>query len=596
MTLRTCCRQLWHDDNHLTSVIFLFFTPPLLFLLTEWFYQPFGLIAGGPWSSFINILLIALVLTFFWLATKRLHLAVIITSLICLALALTNYYLLRFRATPLLPWDLFSARTALGVATSYDYRLDGAHSCLLFLIAVWMGAACRCRWQHHCSSTKKLAVLWSCWLLAAGAMLAILYNDTLLEKMYFERNLYNLTNTVAHDGLLASQLINLRQLFLRPPPGYSPQKAREILAQDAAPTATPATRPHLIAIMDEAFSDLGVYGDLGSTTDPLPHLHALQEASSSARTGLLHVGVLGGNTANTEWEFLTGGSLAFLPPGAVPYLQFSQKTAPSLPRHLRSLGYQTTAIHPYLAAGWRREKVYQKLGFQEFLAEPDFSGAARVHGFVSDEAAFDKIIEVFEAKNPGTPQFIWEVTMQNHSGYTDCAASLSHQVYSTLTTDSGVDCYLSLMAETDSALGRLLDYFSQVEEPVVIAFFGDHQPGNQILAPLRGALANQSPAVTTPDINYLTPYLIWTNFPSPARHQADTSSNYLGIDFLRAAGLPLSRHQELVAAARKDFPVLTSQVAISADAQVCRPAGVQAGASHALDDYRLVQYWWLAGK
>ena len=56
---------------------------------------------------------------------------------------------------------------------------------------------------------------------------------------------------------------------------------------------------------------------------------------------------LEGNTANSEFEFLTGDSLAFLPAGSVAYQQFVKDETPTLVEQLKLQGYQTAAIHPY---------------------------------------------------------------------------------------------------------------------------------------------------------------------------------------------------------------------------------------------------------
>jgi len=589
MKLTRYCRLAWHDHYHVTSIIFLFFSPLVLFVLTEWFDQPFGLLASGPSSSLVNITLIALLLVALWLLTGRLRVSLLALAAMCFLLTLTNHYLLRFRGTPLLPWDVYSWRTAANVAGGYDYRLDTAHCLMVVLFGLYALGAWRCTWCcTHWSWRRRLGCLAATLAVLAG-FTSLLWQPRFLQQLYFVNNLFQLPETVAHDGLLASQLIHARQLFHSPPPHYSPEKAQTVLAHYAAPEATPTARPHLIAIMNETFADLSVYGDLQLTADPLPHLHALQAASHSAQTGWLHVSVKGGTTANSEWEFLTTGSTAFLPSGSVPYLQFSQARAPALPHYLRQLGYQTTSIHPYYPSGWKRNAVYPLLGFQTSLFADNFTTPHMVHGFISDEAAYDKIIEVFEAKNPNKPQFIWEVTMQNHSGYVDCAASMPQPIHAGVVTNSSLDCYLSLLAESDRQLDRLLDYFARVGEPVVIAFFGDHQPSDDITRPIRAALA-QSSSFPLPDIDYVTPYLIWTNFPTPAR-SGDTSANYLSLHFLQAAGLPLSPHQRLAAAAEQAYPLLTSQLAVGADGVVSTPDQ----ASDALADYRLVQYWWLAG-
>lgn len=99
----------------------------------------------------------------------------------------------------------------------------------------------------------------------------------------------------------------------------------------------------------------------------MPYLHSLQNGAENTVTGYLNVSVCGGNTANTEFEFLTGNSMAFLPQGSIPYQQYITKELPALPAYLASLGYETVATHPYYADGWDRDKVYPLLGFSESI-------------------------------------------------------------------------------------------------------------------------------------------------------------------------------------------------------------------------------------
>ena len=98
--------------------------------------------------------------------------------------------------------------------------------------------------------------------------------------------------------------------------------------------------------MNEAFADLSYVADFETSEDYMPNIHSLKENTVK---GNLFVSVKGGNTANTEFEFLTGDSCAFLPSGSVAYQQFLHKETPSLASHLKNMGYATTAIHPYYA-------------------------------------------------------------------------------------------------------------------------------------------------------------------------------------------------------------------------------------------------------
>ena len=94
--------------------------------------------------------------------------------------------------------------------------------------------------------------------------------------------------------------------------------------------------------------------------------------------GKLYVSVKGGNTANTEFEFLTGNSMGFLPAGSVPYQQYIKQEQPSLASHLGALGYVTSALHPYRAKRAGRDKVYPLLGFDNTYFQNDFENATKL--------------------------------------------------------------------------------------------------------------------------------------------------------------------------------------------------------------------------
>lgn len=61
--------------------------------------------------------------------------------------------------------------------------------------------------------------------------------------------------------------------------------------------------PNIIVIMDEAFSDLAVVGDLETNEDYMPFMHKMQQGADNAITGYAQVSVCGGNTANSSLSF-----------------------------------------------------------------------------------------------------------------------------------------------------------------------------------------------------------------------------------------------------------------------------------------------------
>ena len=77
----------------------------------------------------------------------------------------------------------------------------------------------------------------------------------------------------------------------------------------------------------------------------------------------------------------------------------------------------TAALHPYYASGWNRDQVYPDLGFEDTYFRDDFTNASTLRGYVDDRSAFEKLIELYEDKEENERLFAFEVTMQNHGGY-----------------------------------------------------------------------------------------------------------------------------------------------------------------------------------
>ena len=138
--------------------------------------------------------------------------------------------------------------------------------------------------------------------------------------------------------------------------------------------------------------------------------------------------------------------------------------------------------HPYNASGWDRDTVYPAMGFSEMYFLPDFDNAAKVRNYVSDQSDFEKIVEIYENKGDN-PLFLFNVTMQNHSSYTESFDNFDPQIE----VEGGsqtLNNYLSLLSLSDAALGELISYFEEQEEDTIIVFFGDHQTTNSVIEPI----------------------------------------------------------------------------------------------------------------
>ena len=134
------------------------------------------------------------------------------------------------------------------------------------------------------------------------------------------------------------------------------------------------------------------------------------------------------------------------------------------------------AMHPYNASGYNRNRVYPLIGVDSFVTKEEFVGAKKVRGLISDEADYDKMIELYEQQKGDKPFVMFNVTMQNHNPYTKKSSFKEPIKVTSFQADPEVEQYLSLIHESDAALQKLIAYYEKQAEQAVIVFFGDHQP------------------------------------------------------------------------------------------------------------------------
>ncbi len=515
-----------------------------------------------------------------------------IATLVPMLFGLTNYFVVSFRGSPIVPWDLLSLGTAVSVADNYTFTLSwkAAASVLMFIWMILIVSKSSVTFRNWKIRFAVAAV----WLIGLGGYVSGIQKSSVQSFFGMDTTLFTLNVLYRNNGIAAAFLGNLRFLNIEEPSGYSVKKVAEIasdLQTDAESinsehsasvstsdsdtqkntgtgTAATVTNPNIIVIMDEAFSDLSVWGDFETSEEVMPFFKQLQQ---EAVGGEVYVSVKGGNTANTEFEFLTGNSMAFLPTGSVPYQQYIKSETPSLASYLKSLGYTTTAIHPYNRSGWDRDTVYGYFGFDQFLDKDSFTDPYRLRGYISDKSAFDKIIEQYEiGKNQGS-QFIFEVTMQNHGGYSKETPDFNiyltlPEVESKTTSVVATEKYLTLINQTDRALQELVEYFEQQSEPTIIVMFGDHQPSDYITNTIQricGVTGDDT--LDSLEQGYRVPFLMWSNYGLEHQYYDGISVNYLSSILMQNANIAKTGYQEFLSNLMQSFPIINANVYQDAD-------------------------------
>ena len=272
--------------------------------------------------------------------------------------------------------------------------------------------------------------------------------------------------------------------------------------------------------------------------------------------------VFGSMTSNTEFEFLTGDSMALLPANSIAY-QFNVKPGTySMVSTLKDQGYYSVAMHPYPGENWNRVECYQNMGFDAFLDQEFYEGSEELRNYVSDEADYQKLIQVVEAKeNPEDKLFIFNVTMQNHGGYEGTYDNFEQEVWLTGEYEGKypkTDQYLSLMKRSDQAFQYLVEYFSLTDQPTMIVMFGDHQPSvEQGFLDLAYGVTQEQMTMEQYMGKYYVPFVIWANYPLPGTGPETTSLNFLGQYLLRYAGIAGTPYGDFLWQLQEELPALT---------------------------------------
>ena len=403
------------------------------------------------------------------------------------------------------------------------------------------------------------------------------------------------------NGFVLNFILSVRDSFVDVPEGYTLEAVQALEEKYADPAADPddAARPDpvleevehptIIVIMNESFSDLGVMGTLKTNTTVTPFIDSLEENTTR---GWALASVLGAKTPNSEWEFMTGNSMAFLPSGSVVYQQYIDEKPASIVTTLRNEGYTAVAMHPYYDTGWRRNTVYPKLGFDETYFLEFFDQSKILRKYITDQELYDKIIERFENRAEGEDLFIMSVTMQNHGGYKESFPDFHQAIYQLNGNFPDADQYLSLIHVSDEAVKNLITYFEGVDDPVEIVFFGDHQPSldSSIYRTINGR-GMSGLTMNQLEHFYTVPFFIWTNYDTREEFVEHTSLNFLSTMALERASIDLPPYNRFL---RDMMDVIPS---INARGYYSETAGSYthleyAGGDEAqwLKDYSILQY------
>ena len=481
-----------------------------------------------------------------------------------------NEYLVSVRGRPIHFIDFYCIKDALRVSSNYKLIFNGRLGILLGTTILIAALTCYAihKWSPHQKRNRQMRLKKACYgtaRLILSALEAFLLANN-VSQLDFREDVF-----VDNNGIFYSVFSEYINSKLQVPAGYQPGLSDQILSQYTDQQGDEAAAPdRIIVIMNESLADYALLGELDLDIDPLKNIHGL---TGSFTYGKAAVNVYGGNTCNSEYEFLTGESLMFFPPNSIPYLTYTMQQHPSVVHDLNTSGYSSTAIHPYFAQEWKRSTVYSQFEFSKFIsgelfsvnyqadqdinlffvdAEHDrLSSSAEfgsnleyLRGFITDAECYRKIMQISSVAKDADREFIFLVTVQNHGGY----ESMDDSEIMQLTDYHTLNEYIYLQTVSDQAISDFLKQLQDSDKKTVVLMFGDHQPSVDYPVIVK-ELYNK-------EINndYIVPYLFWSNYETEWDTPDFVSINYLSAVLKKNCGLPLTQFDQFRLDCMEKYP------------------------------------------
>jgi len=574
----------------LALTLFLFLLQPLPFS-----YVLRSFVQNRGFNLFLNWLPLFLLMLIFYFAGTGAASASTIVGAFAIMLSFANRNKILLRHDPLVPWDLLLSGELYGVIHSFGFWfIFGVIviSILYILIAVVAAFVVR---------SEKINWRFRVFGLVAVIALAFVINRPLYanheinNRLVVFGNVWNQVNQFNSRGFVYSFIFSYNTNRVMRPDGYD----RNLILAEIRNADTGGfdrlygeTLPHIIMIQGEAFSDIALspHFNFDGFNDPLYNWRILSEESIS---GHIVVSVIGGGTAQTEFDVLTGlNSHQF---AGVPFaFRMITREFESMATLLNRLGYTSEFMHPGFDWFYNRQNVYRHLGFSRLMFIDEFEGVPTKGGYINEHDTISRTMEMFRnhrLNSPNTPYFNFTVTIQNHGPYRDMYLIDGPVTGPTFTSDlpftdvdiNSMSNYFHGLEDADRELRRLTDYLNTLAEPVVVVYFGDHKPALHMRV-----YDLLLPEVYEPgsleDLTRLfrIPFIIWFNeaakelynvsHPIELTNQDEEllfSASFLGAYVMEILGLTnLSPFWDFNTSLRQQFPVVMETRSFTADGRI----------------------------
>ena len=558
-----------------------------------------------PKYFFLTIITLFIVLNILILLFKKIY-AVIVLEILIILISFINEFKIMYRENPFFPLDVVLFGEVRSIADGLELQLDSG---MIKAIIIFVGISIivfLIDWKFEKFLPIKKG--WSkCSIIKVGCSISVFY-IFFFSKFSVTSSGFDPINDYEQKGVLVGFLSNIKTLIPPKMDGYSAERIEEIIKEyqgERLKFSAIESRPNIILIMSESFWDIEEIPGIEFEKEIFSNLKVLRE---NAVSGELLTSVYGGGTSVTEFEVLTGFSKQFLPIEMTPYYQLQDLSKPSafsIAQYLKHYGYDTQAIHPFLKENYNRNVVYPNMGFDSFISSDDFRKTESLRSFISDNTMVDRIISEYNTHKSKSddPFFQFAVSVQNHPDYARerwgnnetisvIAPALSKEAISGL-EDLATGLYYS-----DQSLGRLIEYFSNIEDPTIIIMFGDHMSklGNTVdeIYVDSGWLDSNYSNCDFSYATHRTPFIAWSNYKDIREECGIFISSFLLPTIFEIYDLRGPIWFDFLNDIKEICPGYSLNVALHNDAEYsCRQTELEI---ETYDKYELMQYDFLYGE
>lgn len=509
-----------------------------------------------------------------------------IVSICYFLIAIVNHYVYQFRSIPLIPTDLELANTAWAVLDHYTISISkqaGISLCLFLLnscvIFYFSGMLHRKKRRRVKRMTDLLIAI------VFIGVLQIPFSERVRPYMNISTITWNVQTGYWQYGYLLGSIQNAKESKVNKPEKYD--KAGEIIEKlEVGDNADEKKeRADVILILNESYFDLYSICNFKTNKNPTEFF---DELSNVKRGYFVNPNTV---TGNSEFEILTSNSVELIS-SMTAFTHFSLNNSNSVVKNFKELGYETYAIHPSFAENYNRLTIYPELGFEHLNWLEDFpDGYSSVSGYPSDEACFEKIIELYEQDSKKENKFIYNLTIQNHGGYDRGIEDKSIEVIEGIKEPqkSLVEEYLSRLSYTDEAFRKRIHYFRKVDKQVIVCMLGGHGPYFIDEIANKEFLSAEDQTVKT----RATPFIIWSNYPIKEENIGYSSMIYTMPILFETAGLPMTEYQKYLLRMQEAYPIIT--VGFYGDGRQFYSYDLENEHKAFIDDYFVLEYENLIG-